>query len=509
MLKSQPLVGESGQVFDECLHSAGIIRRLSSIANVSRVPIKDGSDYATDSGLTHKGLEARADLYKRIEGHTPKVIVALGNVAAACLCPDFGRNRTISKIRGSLYWNDTLKCKVIPTLHPASTLPGRGPYVNRYIIVADMKKAERESYFSEIRRLERMYLIRPTMGEALDFLQALHRTERVALDIEIFNLQVSCLGLCASPTVGMCIPFSLGDKHYWQEDQEIVLWKAISNLLADAKVEKLWQYGMFDESFLLRHNKIIVKGKRHDSLVMHRILYPDLPSKLEFICSMFSDIPYYKDDKKLWNRIKDAADTFFRYNINDVFSTWDGAEAMLPLIEADESYSWTYRNTMSLWDPCLFAMERGVKVDRDKMRVLQDSTRADIEKKEGEFKQACDMEINPASSKQVISYFYAHKGIPPYKNRKTHAPTCDDEALSRIVRKYNYPEARILQELRGLHKLRDAYLDMEFDPDGRLRCFYDIRGTTTGRLSSKKTIAGTGLNMQNLDPRFLSFIVPD
>src|SRR5690606_11604294 len=44
---------------------------------------------------------------------------------------------------------------------------------------------------------------------------------------------------------------------------------------------------------------------------------------------------------------------------------------------------------------------------------------------------------------------------------------------------------------------------------GRMRCSYNPRGTKFGRLSSSKTIFGTGTNFQNLPQEFKKFLVAD
>jgi len=70
-------------------------------------------------------------------------------------------------------------------------------------------------------------------------------------------------------------------------------------------------------------------------------------------------------------------------------------------------------------------------------------------------------------------------------------------------------EATLVQDIRGMRKMIGTYLDMDYDKDGRLRCSYNPRGTKFGRLSSAKTIFGTGMNMQNLPLEFKGFLVPD
>ncbi len=164
---------------------------------------------------------------------------------------------------------------------------------------------------------------------------------------------------------------------------------------------------------------------------------------------------------------------------------------------------------MASVEPCLYAGLRGLLVDREKLESLRVSTEAHIKEKQGELDAAAGMELNVNSSKQCIQYFYGKLGYVPYINRKTGNPTCDDKALVRIIRKYDSKEGRLVQEIRNSRKLLSTYIEVEFDTDGRLRTTYDVRGTTTGRYSSRKTPWDTGLNYQNLDPRFKGFLVPD
>jgi DNA polymerase-1 len=50
---------------------------------------------------------------------------------------------------------------------------------------------------------------------------------------------------------------------------------------------------------------------------------------------------------------------------------------------------------------------------------------------------------------------------------------------------------------------------MKLDPDNRLRCSFNPVGTTSGRLSSSKTLFGTGGNTQNLPDEMKKYIVAD
>jgi hypothetical protein len=78
--------------------------------------------------------------------------------------------------------------------------------------------------------------------------------------------------------------------------------------------------------------------------------------------------------------------------------------------------------------------------------------------------------------------------------------------MQRLATTHRLKEASLVQEIRRLNKLLGTYVDVTLDEDSILRCFYDPRGTWGGRLSSSKTLWGTGLNMQNLHPAFKYFI---
>ena len=58
-------------------------------------------------------------------------------------------------------------------------------------------------------------------------------------------------------------------------------------------------------------------------------------------------------------------------------------------------------------------------------------------------------------------------------------------------------EADVILDLRKERKMQGTYYEMKLDPDNRLRCSFNPVGTAQGRISSSKTIRGTGANLQN------------
>lgn len=200
------------------------------------------------------------------------------------------------------------------------------------------------------------------------------------------------------------------------------------------------------------------------------------------------------------------------YNATDTIVTseaWEGFKHELD----DIGYRGPYEQTMALYPVLMAMMARGIRVDSEQLI----NTRGELEEqkrtKQEELNELVEFELNVDSPKQCIEYFYGKKGVTPYKSVKTGNPTVDDRALTRMARGTSarpaIPEARLVQDIRGLGKLIGTYLSIEFDPDGRLRCSYNPRGTKFGRLSSSKTPYGTGMNLQNLPDAFKKFLVPD
>jgi len=172
-----------------------------------------------------------------------------------------------------------------------------------------------------------------------------------------------------------------------------------------------------------------------------------------------------------------------------------------------------YNFYVELHKPLMYMMTRGILVNQDDLKDVLVEVTSQRDAAQEKLDAMCGHELNVDSPKQCIQYFYLEKGITPYLNPKTKAPTCDDIALQRLakgtVARKPIPEARLVQEIRGLGKLKSTYLEIEFDKDSRMRCSIKPRGTRFSRLSTGKTAWGTGMNMQNLPAQFKKFLLAD
>ena len=517
----QPLVGPSGTVFNDCLHTSGLHRSECYILNVWPFQVEKDRlapdniyvrgkvrnfNYLlyTKRGFTELGFYEARHCIEKLKAATPNVVLSLGNVAFHMLSGD---NRPILTWRGSPLWSDKFQKKYIPTVHPAATL--HGVYIWRYLIINDMEKVRRQMDFPELVPTSRNIIINPSYEDARDYLWETGTKKRFATDIEVINHQLNCFCICHDKSEVMVIPMAdeFGNS-WWNEEQETHIWTLYAQLMGDKQIAKINQNLIgFDVPFLLQQNNIFTCGPLYDTMIAQKILYPDFKKGLDFITSVHTDEPYYKAEGKMWKGHGGDISQFWRYNGKDGYVALEAWDKLAD--EMTEGGYWpTYNRRVRLAQPLQYMTIRGMKVDHKALQTTADAVDIKIEEKMSELHRVAKQPFNPSSPKQCQEYFYGLLAIPPYKS-STGTVTTDDKAMARIYRRYHHPEAKLVQEIRALKKLKGTYLEVEFDKDDRLRCSWDPTGTWTGRLSSSQTIFGTGMNQQNLHPEFKHFLVAD
>ena len=514
MRMGRPLIGPSGDVLKECMAQAGIARGECYILNVweSQVYIDQkgdiwesrGGELLWSSGFTPYGLALAEPCLERIRRSKCNIIVALGQQALE-LCT--GISKAIMKWRGSILKGGERvgEKKVVSTVHPAATI--HGVYLWRYLIVSDLQKAKAEKESPLLNLPERSIYVAESLADIRDYVAECRKAGVVATDIECINHQVSCFSLSKDPSEALVIPFVDHGGDLWDEEDEVQIWLAYGGLLHDREVMKVNQNIIgFDSPFLLQQNHIHIRGLLGDTMVAQHILYPEFNKGLDFIASIHTREPYWKDEGKMWKNPEGGDyDMFWRYNGKDscvALEAWYVLEK-----ELKEGGFWeTYKMTERLHEPLLYMSVRGLLADKQGLEETKLKLEDQIETFETELAQVAEWPFNPASPAQCKKYFYETKKITPYRNQ-AGGVTTDDKAMSRIFRKTQLREAKLVQEIRALKKLKGTYIEVELDPDGRIRCSWNPRGTWTGRLSSSQTIFGKGMNLQNLDPKFKSFVV--
>lgn len=203
---------------------------------------------------------------------------------------------------------------------------------------------------------------------------------------------------------------------------------------------------------------------------------------------------------------------FLIYNALDSACMMEIHNHIWPELEKG-GYEKTYQMTLDLFPILTFMQIRGMKVSHELLNETKVEVLEQAAERQRELNQLCGHPLNVNSPKACAQYFYGELGIPSMVSRKTKNITTDDEAMQRLARgKVGQPalrQAKLVQEIRSLQKLYGTYLNIQFDSDGRMRGSYNPRGSKFGRLSSSKTIHGTGMNFQNLPQEFKKFLVAD
>lgn len=140
--------------------------------------------------------------------------------------------------------------------------------------------------------------------------------------------------------------------------------------------------------------------------------------------------------------------------------------------------------------------------------------------------------LSATSTKQCLAFFNIALGCEPqFALRKTptgteRTPSADEKALRKWAERrskgpgvsprdrsippvrFAAPFVSLILTIREADKML-AVLRTPLDPDGRMRCSYNIAGTETGRWSSSKNVHGRGTNLQNITPSMRRMFAAD
>ena len=518
-----PFTGRSGQLLRSMLQTAGILLSDCYLTYIIKTKSNSIVPYYSNKQFTPAAEDHLEILKKELASTTANVIVAVGATACHAL---IGRN-DITKVRGSIYDSSLIPGrKVIPILSPSFILQGN--YISKLITINDLFRIKADSTFPELNHPDWNYIINPSPAAALSWLEGTIGTKELCYDIEVDgSLQINCIGFSTSPEESICIPVAT-----YNQGDETRIWLAIAKLLEDESITKIGQNVIFDAHYIAFTIGILSRGPMIDTMVGHNHLYPDFKKGLDYLTSIYTRLPYYKDEGKDWRIIRDY-DAFYTYNAKDVSATHATWHALHPMLEAG-GYMKQFLHNMEIFPPCMFMMWRGTKIDREAIvpvrkdieaelitlyKKLDATVESTLAKYYGSIesiprvplKNGSLVYLNPLSPTQLKTYFYAILNIPPYKDKGK--PSCNDKALQRLAKgtstRQGLESASLIQKIRILSKFLGTYLEMKIDEDSRFRASYNPRGTIFGRLSSSKTIFGTGMNDQNIPEKFKGFFVAD
>lgn len=506
--QGRPFVGPAGQLLRKFLFEAGIDPESVYYTNICkyRPPGNKLNKFFGERGrpndLIGQGL---LELMLEIETIKPNVIVACGNFPLWALTGEAEWRQASGEIEagytGIVKWRGSIlpsrlgiNRKVVPTYHP-SYINQEG-YSAHGIFRADLSRVKEQAEFPEIRPLSKEILIDPRGAPWLEARAWLLDDPNAVItaDIEYIGDRLLCVGMTRHRDKAIVVVIkNPGD-----------IQRARSVLCSGRRL--CFQNGMYDAAILEWHYQMnVMQHIWHDTMLAQHAINPELPKGLDFLCSLYTEQPYYKDmiDWKAIKAGKQDIEDVWKYNSIDTWVTHQVMEDQLADELRDKALADTFRFEMDMLAPLWEMSKRGVRIDREGMKVLQATT----EKERQAFQTLLDgmngAPLNVMSNLQVGDLLFNRLGFHPIKRNKT-GPACDDKTLAELALTAVSPIQKtaitLIRDIRKRRALESKFLDIEWDEDGRSRGMYNPGGTSTGRLNSTKFYpTKRGVQQQNID----------
>ena len=485
--QGKPFVGPSGRIVNDLLKECGLSREEVYVTNVCKIR-PPGNNIHLLHQLGKSIDDFMPQLWEEIDSIRPNAVLGFGNTALQYLTG----HRGIEKWRGSLLQTRHGYPKFIGTIHPASLLHSetdgkmRG-WKDLVTIRWDVERAVRESQTRELELPRRDLRVARSSLDVFRFIESGYRAgSPVSVDIETFRTIPICVGLAFNSYQALSIP--LFDETHIGRDQRLHIWNAVAELLGDIKVPKIGQNFKFDETQLETcldrtfDTGLRVRGFWFDTMLAFRVLYSELPSSLQFITSVLTDEPYYKDEGKEYNPKKDPLDRLLLYNAKDAVVTYEVYEKELQELKERGLEEFFFTKQMPLHQFYSDLEKRGIRRDESVRAVLKKKYTERRDKIDSDLEALTGMKVNVNSPKQVSLLLYGTMGMPTRDG--TDEKALDSLLLNVAKDPLKKSTIELIKEGRKVRKTIGTYIDAKTHPDGRIRTGYRII-LETGRTSTQ------------------------
>lgn len=554
--EGKPFVGMSGRFLDQKLSQAQIIRDACFVGNICQVrPPGNKIELFSRSGpeITN-GL---TQLEKDLNEYQPNICILLGKTALwAAKATD-----AISDWRGSIFVSDIpgpfYGQKCIAAYHPAACLR---QYEWSPLLLLDLRKGLRHAttptWFPPSENFSLFDSVDGVIGR-LNWLK--EKKPKVALDIEGYVNAMSCISFAWSATDAFIVPIATrgNNNFYSTAEDEARVWKALTDVLSDPEIPKVLQNSLYDRFVLQYSYGITVRNVVDDTMLKHAELYCELEKSLAFQVSIYTDRPFYKmgrkseDQNEFWTYCcRDSAVTWeinekldkmldagqrqhylfnmhllnpllymelrgFKYNVEESKRRLEQIDNHIYELQTELDKVTGYGFSCSTIEEALSLVTGTMCYKRDAetpkqefvgtYEKVRDLIRKGIEnltlRDRGYIGQVLSVSLNVASSKQLKTYLYDVLKLPEQwktdPKTKEKRLTCDYDALLKLRRHSTHPALPLIIDIGELLTRKET-LEHFVDPDGRMRCGYNVVGTETVRLSCYASPSGSGFNLQTV-----------
>ena len=181
--------------------------------------------------------------------------------------------------------------KVLPVWHPRSVVADT---TQEPVLFSDLRKANRQRAFPEVRRPQRWLHLRPSIDDLEDFWnEFIEPATHLSIDIETKGRVITCLGVAPSPERALVIPFYTEehrDGNYWRTaTEERQAWEYVRRLCSTPGKNVFGHNFSYDAQYIWREMGLPIPQWTDDTMLMHHAMQPEMRKGLGFLASLYSD----------------------------------------------------------------------------------------------------------------------------------------------------------------------------------------------------------------------------
>lgn len=424
-------------------------------------------------------------LLNEIQQLTPNILVPLSEISFQFLTGLSGIRKfrgSVLPVAASIGLSDYTK--VIPILGPH-------PYLyedpkNEFISRLDFGKVSKwQSHTGPIPEIGKVWVAK-TATEVRSFFRRFALAPFVVFDIETFGNIPTCISFCFDGLESCCVP--LLDYHI-HEDERVLMLQAVGELLR-SQIPKVNQNIKFDWRKLERYG-LTVNNVVGDTMIAANCLYCEFPKNLGFLTSIYTDMPYFKDEGKDYDPTSYDRNNLYIYNAKDSLATHQVYVSQLAELRETGTES-VYSMQMGIM-PIYKRMEDfGIRIDNARRISLLCKYQSLYETYKYKLQRLVGREVNPLSSVVMGKLVYEELGYKPGRGNtftKAGKPSADEDNLELLMWGSVAPSKnareilRTIIDCRKLHKVIEL-LVIPLYPDGHFRGEFNLAGTVNGRSSS-------------------------
>lgn len=495
-------------------------------------------------------------LKKAINQYNPRIILCNDACALQYIT---GKHRSCSLIRGSVYLIDDIPCIIFDSLRlkdggaKLKVVPHAG-----WLLMNDLKKAMRWYDGKQKAEPAFSYRVCDTVGEIESLRDAANTATSIGMDIETSGRGttgiISASGYAVQNGTGgiqsYVIPFLFPKIIEEKIDRYVSAWndnelKQVLQLMQEihgTEAVKILQNGSYDSHYYIKY-RMPLKNYLYDTAVGFHSIWPTLPKRIDFICSITSDYyRYWKDEGKVDEKeddkntklpqAKEDWRKYLRYNAQDCHNTLLAAIWQLNVLTqvpwAMSNFVTSMRQTLG---PAISMSMRGVNCNKSLQLAYENMHYEQSENALIDLRiMANDNNFNPNSPVQVASFIYDVLQATPLpqkgsKKKKSGGRSADEKAL-KIIQTQGVILERTIEQIWKVKKPKNniskygtyqrrttgagnyTWNGLQL-AHGRWRYKLNPCGTKFGRYSCKSSDFWDGTQVQNIPYEMRHIIEPD